>query len=118
MQQVSETSSVLVSVEFFANYIGKTPKAIRQMVAAGKLPVIRLKNPQNLDGEGEILIHRGEWDAYANQLACTATPEWHAWKDRLVTSRPSAAANRKIAATKTSAAKANKKTINQYGATA
>lgn len=75
MQQVSETSSVLVSVEFFANYIGKTPKAIRQMVSAGKLPVIRLKNPQNLDGEGEILIHRGEWDAYATEVAKTTDPE-------------------------------------------
>ncbi|AJJ70731.1 Cox family DNA-binding protein [Yersinia pseudotuberculosis] len=118
MKQVSETSSVLVSVEFFANYIGKTPKAIRQMVGAGKLPVIRLKNPQNLDGEGEVLIHRGEWDDYANQLARAAAPEWHAWKDRLVTTKPSVSAKRKIAGTKTPAAKANKKTITQLGATA
>ncbi|CRY69156.1 Cox family DNA-binding protein [Yersinia pekkanenii] len=115
MQQVSETSSVLVSVEFFANYIGKTPKAIRQMVAAGKLPVIRLKNPQNLDGEGEILIHRGEWDEYANQLARIATPEWHAWKDRLVTTRPPAKAKRKVTGANTSTVKADKKISGQRG---
>ncbi|WP_145569670.1 Cox family DNA-binding protein [Yersinia mollaretii] len=112
MKEATDTSSVLVSVEFFANYIGKTPKAIRQMVAAGKLPVIRLKNPQNLDGEGEILIHRGEWDAYANQLACTATPEWHAWKDRLVTSRP------QRSSAKASTVSAAKKKTAQYGAAA
>ncbi|WP_410742710.1 Cox family DNA-binding protein, partial [Citrobacter freundii] len=36
--------SSLVTPELFAEYIGKTPAAIRKMAAAGKLPVIRMKD--------------------------------------------------------------------------
>ncbi|EMD6807875.1 hypothetical protein VRU30_001400 [Serratia marcescens] len=80
--------SKLVTPELFADYIGKTPSAIRKMAAANKLPVIRMKDPANPDGQGEIYIHKGEWDAFADHLVSVAGPEWHAWKDRLMTSGP------------------------------
>ncbi|MEZ0583287.1 Cox family DNA-binding protein [Erwinia sp. STN24] len=86
MQEVAENAvSSLVTPELFAAYIGKTPSAIRKMVAAGKLPVVRMKDPANPTGQGEIYIHKDEWDAYASHLAQVAPPEWHAWKDRLFT---------------------------------
>ncbi|EPN2803301.1 Cox family DNA-binding protein [Serratia marcescens] len=86
MAELADSSiSQLVTPELFAEYIGKTPSAIRKMAAANKLPVIRMKDPANPDGQGEIYIHKGEWDAYADYLASTAGPEWHAWKDRLMT---------------------------------
>ncbi|EET4563597.1 hypothetical protein FHO97_001423, partial [Escherichia coli] len=72
--------SELVTPELFAEYIGKTPAAIRKMATAGKLPVIRMKDPLNPSKKGgEIYIHRGEWDAYAIHLAQIAPPEWHDW---------------------------------------
>ncbi|EBX5199817.1 hypothetical protein ABQJ02_004325 [Salmonella enterica] len=78
--------SDLVTPELFAAYIGKTPAAIRKMATAGKLPVIRMKDPMNPSKKGgEIYIHRGEWDSYANHLAQIAPPEWHDWKNRLFT---------------------------------
>lgn len=80
--------SKLVTPELFADYIGKTPSAVRKMAAANKLPVIRMKDPANPDGQGEIYIHKGEWDAFADHLVSVAGPEWHAWKDRLMTSGP------------------------------
>ncbi|QBH97369.1 hypothetical protein EKN56_13745 [Limnobaculum zhutongyuii] len=86
LEIADSTSSNLVTVEFFASYIGKTPSAVRKMVQAGKLPVIRMKNPEKPSGEGEIYIHKGEWDDFAAHLAEVAEPEWHAWKDRLFTS--------------------------------
>lgn len=76
--------SNLVTPELFASYVGKTPAAVRKMAMAGKLPVIRMKDPQNPSKKGgEIYIHRGEWDAYADYLAKNAPPEWHDWKNRL-----------------------------------
>lgn len=52
--------SELVTPELFAEYIGKTPAAIRKMATAGKLPVIRMKDPLNPSKKGgEIYIHRG-----------------------------------------------------------
>ncbi|HIE4800353.1 TPA: Cox family DNA-binding protein [Serratia marcescens] len=86
--------SQLVTPELFAEYIGKTPSAIRKMAAANKLPVIRMKDPANPDGQGEIYIHKGEWDAFADYLVSVAGPEWHAWKDRLMTSNQLVAAKR------------------------
>ncbi|QGH60775.1 Cox family DNA-binding protein [Serratia proteamaculans] len=95
MAEVTDsTSSKLVTPELFADYIGKTPSAIRKMAAANKLPVIRMKDPANPDGQGEIYIHKGEWDAFADHLVSIAGPEWHAWKDRLMTSGPAIAAKR------------------------
>ncbi|MDT7304847.1 Cox family DNA-binding protein [Citrobacter freundii] len=86
--------SSLVTPELFAEYIGKTPAAIRKMAAAGKLPVIRMKDPQNPSKKGgEIYIHRGEWDAYAEHLAKEAPPEWHDWKNRLFTTEKSRTQN-------------------------
>ncbi|WP_414483618.1 Cox family DNA-binding protein [Serratia marcescens] len=82
------TISQLVTPELFADYIGKTPSAVRKMAAANKLPVIRMKDPENPNGQGEIYIHKGEWDAFADHLVSVAGPEWHAWKDRLMTSGP------------------------------
>ncbi|GAB0588416.1 hypothetical protein MC04F15_25950 [Escherichia coli] len=83
--------SELVTPELFAEYIGKTPAAIRKMATAGKLPVIRMKDPLNPSKKGgEIYIHRGEWDAYAIHLAQIAPPEWHDWKSRLFTKDKSA----------------------------
>lgn len=76
--------SNLVTPELFASYVGKSPAAVRKMAMAGKLPVIRMKDPQNPSKKGgEIYIHRGEWDAYADYLAKSAPPEWHDWKNRL-----------------------------------
>lgn len=88
MKEAAENAlSVLVTPELFAAYIGKTPGAIRKMVGAGKLPVIRMKDPLNPSKKGgELYIHRGEWDAYADHLAKVAPPEWHDWKNRLFTS--------------------------------
>lgn len=94
VEVTDNTSSKLVTPELFASYIGKTPSAIRKMAAANKLPVIRMKDPANPDGQGEIYIHKGEWDAFADHLASIAGPEWHAWKDRLMTSSPAIAAKR------------------------
>ncbi|WP_337049231.1 Cox family DNA-binding protein [Serratia fonticola] len=88
------TMSQLVTPELFANYIGKTPSAIRKMASANKLPVIRMKDPANPDGQGEIYIHKGEWDAFADHLVSVAGPEWHSWKDRLMTTGPATAAKR------------------------
>ncbi|EPC8526777.1 Cox family DNA-binding protein [Escherichia coli] len=83
--------SELVTPELFAEYIGKTPAAIRKMATAGKLPVIRMKDPLNPSKKGgEIYIHRWEWDAYAIHLAQIAPPEWHDWKNRLFTKDKSA----------------------------
>ncbi|EFM6032991.1 hypothetical protein G9K84_000197 [Escherichia coli] len=83
--------SELVTPELFAEYICKTPAAIRKMATAGKLPVIRMKDPLNPSKKGgEIYIHRGEWDAYAIHLAQIAPPEWHDWKNRLFTKDKSA----------------------------
>lgn len=83
--------SELVTPELFAEYIGKTPAAIRKMATAGKLPVIRMKDPLNPSKKGgEIYIHRGEWDAYAIHLDQIAPPEWHDWKNRLFTKDKSA----------------------------
>ena len=83
--------SELVTPELFAEYIGKTPAAIRKMATAGKLPVIRMKDPLNPSKKGgDIYIHRGEWDAYAIHLAQIAPPEWHDWKNRLFTKDKSA----------------------------
>ncbi|WP_140920814.1 Cox family DNA-binding protein [Limnobaculum xujianqingii] len=106
LEIADSTSSNLVTVEFFASYIGKTPKAVRQMVQAGKLPVIRMKNPENPSGEGEIYIHKAEWDAFAEHLAATADPDWHAWKDRLfTTSKPKKSKPIASACTKSSKAR-------------
>ncbi|MGA3811595.1 Cox family DNA-binding protein [Escherichia coli] len=44
--------SELVTPELFAEYIGKTPAAIRKMATAGKLPVIRMKDPLNPSKKG------------------------------------------------------------------
>ncbi|EGI5587743.1 hypothetical protein UJ88_001396 [Salmonella enterica subsp. enterica serovar Butantan] len=92
MKELAEKAlSELVTPELFAEYIGKTPAAIRKMATAGKLPVIRMKDPLNPSKKGgEIYIHRGEWDAYAVHLAQIATPEWHDWKNRLFTKDKSA----------------------------
>ncbi|MBJ8927427.1 Cox family DNA-binding protein [Citrobacter sp. FDAARGOS_156] len=91
MKELTENAlSELVTPELFAEYIGKTPAAIRKMATAGKLPVIRMKDPQNPSKKGgEIYIHRGEWDAYAEHLAKEAPPEWHDWKNRLFTTEKS-----------------------------
>ncbi|HHL0959053.1 TPA: Cox family DNA-binding protein [Serratia marcescens] len=94
VEQPDSAISRLVTPELFADYIGKTPSAIRKMAAANKLPVIRMKDPANPEGQGEIYIHKGEWDAFADHLASVAGPEWHAWKDRLMTSRPVVTARR------------------------
>ncbi|WP_427192584.1 Cox family DNA-binding protein [Serratia marcescens] len=89
MAEIADSAiSQLVTPELFAEYIGKTPSAIRKMASANKLPVIRMKDPDKPNGQGEIYIHKGEWDAFADYLASTAGPEWHAWKDRLMTSGP------------------------------
>lgn len=87
MKEIAESMvSALVTPELFASYIGKTPAAIRKMAMAGKLPVIKMKDPSNASKKGgEIYIHRGEWDAYATHLAQVAPPEWHEWKNRLFT---------------------------------
>lgn len=87
MKEPAENAlSDLVTPELFASYIGKTPAAIRKMAMAGKLPVIRMKDPLNPSKKGgEIYIHKGEWDAYATHLAQIAPPEWHDWKNRLFT---------------------------------
>ncbi|EAT4745446.1 hypothetical protein MKO37_003640 [Salmonella enterica] len=92
MKELAEKAlSELVTPELFAEYIGKTPAAIRKMATAGKLPVIRMKDPLNPSKKGgEIYIHRGEWDAYAVYLAQIAPPEWHDWKNRLFTKDKSA----------------------------
>ncbi|EMM0698183.1 MULTISPECIES: Cox family DNA-binding protein [Enterobacterales] len=92
MKEPAENAlSDLVTPELFAAYIGKTPAAIRKMAMAGKLPVIRMKDPLNPSKKGgEIYIHRGEWDAYAAHLAQIAPPEWHDWKNRLFTTDKSA----------------------------
>lgn len=83
-EPVESGYSDLVTPELFAIYIGKTPAAVRKMAMAGKLPVIRMKDPLNPSKKGgEIYIHRGEWDAYAAHLAQIAPPEWHDWKNRL-----------------------------------
>lgn len=47
--------SELVTPELFAEYIGKTPAAIRKMATAGKLPVIRMKDPLNPSKKGVML---------------------------------------------------------------
>lgn len=88
------TMSQLITPELFADYIGKTPSAVRKMAAANKLPVIRMKDPANPEGQGEIYIHKGEWDEYADHLVSVAGPEWHSWKDRLMTTGPAVAAKR------------------------
>ncbi|EAY2468680.1 hypothetical protein RO060_004493 [Salmonella enterica] len=90
MKELSENEiSLLVTPELFATYIGKTPSAIRKMASANKLPVVRMKDPDNPSKKGgEIYIHRGEWDDYAAYLAQSAPPEWHNWKNRLLTSEP------------------------------
>ncbi|EGB7884591.1 hypothetical protein H8G84_004048, partial [Salmonella enterica] len=90
MKELSENEiSLLVTPELFATYIGKTPSAIRKMASANKLPVVRMKDPDNPSKKGgEIYIHRGEWDDYAAYLAQSAPPEWHNWKNRLFTSEP------------------------------
>ncbi|MFR0155161.1 Cox family DNA-binding protein, partial [Escherichia coli] len=50
--------------------------------------------PQNPSKKGgEIYIHRGEWDAYAEHLAKEAPPEWHDWKNRLFTTEKSRTQN-------------------------
>lgn len=87
MKELADNAlSALVTPELFAAYVGKTPAAIRKMATAGKLPVIRMKDPLNPSKKGgEMYIHRGEWDAYADHLAQIAPPEWHDWKNRLFT---------------------------------
>lgn len=87
MKELAENAlSDLVTPELFAVYVGKTPAAIRKMATAGKLPVIRMKDPLNPSKKGgEVYIHKGEWDAYVAHLAQNAPPEWHDWKNRLFT---------------------------------
>jgi len=87
MKELAENAlSDLVTPELFAAYVGKTPAAIRKMATAGKLPVIRMKDPLNPSKKGgEVYIHKGEWDAYVAHLAQNAPPEWHDWKNRLFT---------------------------------
>lgn len=87
MKEPAENAlSDLVTPELFAAYVGKTPAAIRKMATAGKLPVIRMKDPLNPSKKGgEVYIHKGEWDAYVAHLAQNAPPEWHDWKNRLFT---------------------------------
>ena len=87
MKELAENAlSDLVTPELFAAYIGKTPAAIRKMATAGKLPVIRMKDPLNPSKKGgEVYIHKGEWDAYVAHMAQNAPPEWHDWKNRLFT---------------------------------
>ncbi|MEI9743600.1 Cox family DNA-binding protein [Enterobacter ludwigii] len=84
IEPAEKALSSLITPELFASYVGKSPAAVRKMAMAGKLPVIRMKDPQNPSKKGgEIYIHRGEWDAYADYLAKNAPPEWHDWKNRL-----------------------------------
>lgn len=86
MKEASEsTAADLVTPEFFASSIGKTPAAVRKMAQDGKLPVIRMRDPAKPDGKGEIYIVLSEWNNYARHLVSSADTEWHAWKDRLST---------------------------------
>lgn len=68
MKELAENAlSELVTPELFAEYIGKTPAAIRKMATAGKLPVIRMKvNRPGFPGECFICElrlpdHRFRW---------------------------------------------------------
>lgn len=57
MKELSENEiSLLVTPELFATYIGKTPSAIRKMASANKLPVVRMKDPDNPSKKGEKFI--------------------------------------------------------------
>lgn len=51
-ETADNTLSDLVTPELFAVYIGKTPAAVRKMAMAGKLPVIRMKDPLNPSKKG------------------------------------------------------------------
>lgn len=85
IEAVGEIDSLLVTPELFGTRIGKPASAIRKMAAAGKLPVVRMWAESVGVGKPEIYIHMGEWNEYADHLAQTASPEWHEWKNRLVT---------------------------------
>lgn len=80
--------SKLVTPELFAAYIGKDASAVRRMARDGKLPVIRMRDPEKSTGAGEIYIAREAWDDYVDELLEAADIDWHLWKERLTTEKP------------------------------
>lgn len=80
--RISENPSVLISIEGFALYVGRTKRAIEEMVKDEKLPAYYMVNPLTPGGHAQTWINREEWDEFARQLVQKAPPEWHEWKNR------------------------------------
>ncbi|TBL61187.1 Cox family DNA-binding protein [Hafnia alvei] len=91
--RISENPSALLSVEGFALYVGRTKRAIEEMVKSGKLPVHYMVDPAKPGGHAQTWINREDWDEFARQLVQNAPPEWHEWKNRFSYAKKSRARN-------------------------
>lgn len=72
-----------VTADAFGKAIGKTRKAIVEMIKAGKLPGVEMKIPGNPHAKGEYYVYLPAWNA-GMKLAFESRPKelrdgWLAW---------------------------------------
>ncbi|CQJ57552.1 Cox family DNA-binding protein [Yersinia sp. 2544 StPb PI] len=67
----------------FARLIGKSPEAVKGMIAKNKLPIIEMRNPENPDARGEQWVYLPAWNS-GMKLAFESRPKeirdgWLMW---------------------------------------
>ncbi|WP_235660919.1 Cox family DNA-binding protein [Aeromonas veronii] len=72
-----------VTADAFAKAIGKTRKAVVEMIKAGKLPGVEMKIPGNPKAKGDYYVYLPAWNA-GIKLAFESRPKeirdgWLAW---------------------------------------
>lgn len=79
--ELEENLSDLVTPEVFARYLGVTKTTVRGMMERRRLPVIRVKNPEKPEGQGDRWIHKGAWDQFCTDMLAAMPQEWWSWQD-------------------------------------